>query len=106
MSAIIISNTPPFGAMTNRSVADLHTVNEAVTRLAAAVATAQSGFTDTPGTEFEGSGTNFGVVASATPGEQGEAYAYALGELANAWQAFWETAKPSVDALDNGVRAP
>lgn len=106
MSAIIVSNTPPFGLMTNRTVAGLHTVAEAITRLNAAVATASSGYTGTAGTEFEGPNTNFGVVAGATPGEQGAAYAYAVGNLATAWTTFWTNAKASIDAIDNGVTLP
>ena len=34
MTATIISNTPPFGALTNQAVAGLHNANEAITRLA------------------------------------------------------------------------
>jgi hypothetical protein len=104
MAAIVISNTPPFGAMTNQSVAELHTVNEMLLRLQAAVATASSGFEGTPGTEFEGDGNNFGVVADpANPGAQGSAYSYALGNLTNAWVTFWTAAASSLEALDNGV---
>jgi hypothetical protein len=106
MASIIVSNTPPFGQMSNQTIADLHTIDQAMARLAAAVATAQSGWTGTPGAEFEGSNNNFGVVASETPGEQGSAFAYALGNLTTEWATFWTTAKPSIDAIDNGVRSP
>jgi len=85
MTATIISNTPPFGLMTNDMVANLHTVNEQMTRLQEAVATAASGYGGTAGTEYEGNATNFGVLASATPGEQGSNYAFALNTLANDW---------------------
>jgi hypothetical protein len=106
MSSIIISNSAPFGALTNQTIADLHTVSEAMERLQAAVASASSGYTGTPGTEFEGPNNNFGVTPSATPGEQGAAYSFALDTLAADWNTFWTSAKPSIDALDNGVRMP
>lgn len=106
MSATIISNTPPFGALTNRTVANLRAVNGAIVRLQDAVATAASGYQGTAGTEYEGAGTNFGVQPSDTPGEQGAAYAYAMGQLANAWAIFWEQALPSIQQLDNGVTLP
>jgi hypothetical protein len=106
MSATIISNVPPFGASTNRTIANLHTVDEAISRLAAAVATASSAFQGTPGTEFEGEGNNFGVVASDVPGEQGLAYAFAVNTLATGWRAFWSTASPSIQQLDNGTTLP
>ena len=106
MTATIISNTPPFGAMTNKTVAGPHTANEAVTRLKEAVATAASGYEGTPGTEYEGPATNFGVVPSDTPGEQGSAYAYAVGQLATAWATFWTAALPSIEQIDNGVTLP
>jgi hypothetical protein len=106
MTATIISNTPPFGLMTNETVADLHTVNEAINRLKEAVATAESGFEGTPGTEFE-TDSNFGVAPDpAEPGKKGSDYAYAIGNLANAWATFWTAAQPSIDAIDNGTRNP
>jgi hypothetical protein len=106
MTATIISNTPPFGAMTNRTVAALHTANEAISRLQEAVATAASGFEGTEGAEYEGDATNFGVVAGDTPGEKGSDYAYAIGELATAWATFWTAALPSIRQIDNGVTLP
>ncbi len=106
MTATIISNTPPFGALTNQTVANLFEVNAAMIRLSAAVATAASGYGGTAGTEYEGNGTNFGVAPSGTPGENGAAYAYALGNLSNAWTTFWTAAVASIEALDNGVTLP
>jgi hypothetical protein len=106
MTATIISNTPPFGAMTNRTVAALHDADEAIARLAEAVATAASGYEGTPGTEYEGAGTNFGVVAGDTPGEKGSDYAYAIGQLSTAWATFWTAALPSIQQIDNGVTLP
>jgi hypothetical protein len=106
MTATIISNTPPFGLMTNKTVAALHSANEAIERLAEAVATAASGYEGTPGTEYEGANTNFGVVAGATPGEKGSDYAYAIGQLSNAWATFWTAALPSIQQIDNGVTLP
>lgn len=103
MTAIIISNTPPFGALTNQTVASLFEVNQAIIRLQAAVAAAASGYNGAAGTEYEGNATNFGVLASATPGAQGAAYAFALASLGNAWTTFWASAVPFVEALDNGT---
>ena len=103
MSTIIVSNTSPFGAMSNQMVANLFAVNTAITRLQAAVADAASGYSGTAGTEYEGAGTNFGVVASGTPGAQGAAFAYALNVLSGDWNTFWTAALSSIEALDNGV---
>lgn len=105
MAATIISNTPPFGALTNEIVADLFALNLAMTRLSAAVATAASGYSGTVGTEYEGAGTNFGVVAGATPGTNGAAYAYAVNVLSADWNTFWTAALASIEQLDNGVVA-
>jgi hypothetical protein len=106
MTATIISNTPPFGALTNRTIAALHEGNNAIQRLQEAVAVAASGFEGTPGTEYEGDNTNFGVVAGGTPGEKGSDYAYAVGQLATAWGTFWTAALPSIQQIDNGVTLP
>jgi hypothetical protein len=103
MTATIISNTPPFGAMTNQLVGELFDANEKMVRLQAAVAAAASGYSGVAGTEYEGNGTNFGVVASATPGAKGADYAFAFGNLATAWTTFWNTAVASIEALDNGA---
>jgi hypothetical protein len=104
MTATIISNTPPFGSMTNDLIAVLHEAGEAMTRLNSAVATASSGYEGTPGTEFEGDSTNFGVVASSVPGEKGSDYSYAIGQLSSAWTTFWTAAAAYIDQIDNGVR--
>jgi hypothetical protein len=106
MTATIISNTPPFGALTNRAIAGLHDVNEAIVRLQDAVATAASGYEGTPGTEYEGANTNFGVVAGSTPGAKGSDYAYAVSNLATEWGKFWTAASPSIEQIDNGVTLP
>ena len=104
MTATVISNAAPFGALTNDTVAGLFRADEAMGRLAAAVATAASGFEGTPGTEYEDN-TNFGVAADpAEPGKAGTDYAYAIDQMANAWNTFWSAAKPYLDQLDNGVR--
>jgi hypothetical protein len=103
MTATIISNTPPFGALTNQIVADLFRVNAAILRLEAAVGSAASGYTGVAGTEYEGSSTNFGVAPSSTPGAKGADYAFAVGTLDNAWATFWLQAAGAIEALDNGV---
>ena len=72
-------------------------------RLKDAVATAASGYDGVPGTEYEGDGTNFGVVPGTAPGEKGADYAYAINTLATAWETFWTAAQPSIEQLDNGV---
>lgn len=115
MASTIISNGGQytFGMMTNRLVSGLVSANTAVNRLQEAIATASSGYAGTAGTEFEisassmaGGGTPanlFGVVASATAGEQGAAYSYAVGQLHAAWADFWAAAQPYVEQLDNGT---
>jgi hypothetical protein len=102
MTAIIVNGSTPFGALSNELVDNLYAANQAITRLQAAAADAASGFTGTAGAEFEGAGSNFGVVASATPGQQGVAWQYALNVLAQNWATFWAAAQPNISALDNG----
>jgi hypothetical protein len=106
MTTTIISNTPSLGLLTNRMVAGLFTVNEAVNRINEAVSTASSGYTGTAGTEFEGDATLFGVVASDVPGAKGSDYSFAVGNLANAWATFWSAALSSIQEIDNGVTLP
>ena len=106
MTATVISNVAPFGAMTNSLTASVYTVADAIERLNSAVATASSGYSGTPGTEFE-DGTNFGVSADPNePGAKGNDYSYAIGQLHAAWATFWTSAEPYVTQLDNGVRLP
>lgn len=103
MTATIVSNVPPFGAMSNQLIGNLFTVNQQMTRVAAAVADAASGYGGTAGTEYEGNATNFGVVANATPGAKGADYAFALNSLAANWATFWAANLASIEALDNGA---
>lgn len=106
MTATIISNAAPFGALTNAITAALIELNASIDRLNDAVATASSGYTGEDGSEFEDD-SNFGVAADpATPGAQGKAYAYAVGQLHGAWGSFWTAAAEYVAALDNGVTQP
>lgn len=113
MAEIIISNTAPFGSMTNQTTARLTSLNSTIPRLQEAIATASSGYEGTPGTQFEtftGSNTappnNFQVQADpATPGKKGTDYAYAVDVLAQAWAAFWTAAGPAIEQLDNGTMA-
>lgn len=104
MTTTVISNATPFGALTNETVSKLFAVNQAMIRLQAAVAGAASGYGGAAGTEYEGNGTNFGVLASATPGEKGADYAFAVNTLGGAWATFWSAALASIEALDNGVQ--
>jgi hypothetical protein len=99
--AIIVSNAAPFGAMSNTMIDNIQSVTEAIDRLQAAAAAASSGYGGTAGTEFE-TGTNFGVTPDATPGQQGAAWQFALGNLYTAWQNFLTAAQASITALDNG----
>ncbi len=113
MTATIISTTGqyPFGQMTNQLVAGLISNATKMQRLEEAIATASSGYAGVEGTQFEVPATGtpggtpanlFGVVASATPGEQGAAYRYAMDGLAAEWAKFWTLAQPFIEQLDNG----
>jgi hypothetical protein len=103
MSATIISNAAPFGALSNQMVAELYDINDRITRLQGAIAGASSGYTGTAGTEYEGTGNNFGVLASSAPGAKGSDFAFAVGTISAAWTTFWGAASGSISALDNGV---
>jgi hypothetical protein len=103
----------PFGGMTSQTVSRLIATNTQMQRLQEAIATSSSGYTGTPGTEFEAPATGtpgpltnptnlFGVVPSDVPGEQGQAYAYAVNSLHAAWITFWAAAEPFINQLDNG----
>jgi hypothetical protein len=106
MTTTVISNSASFGLLTNQTVADLYTVNEAIERLGSAVAQAEAGFDGVTGTEFE-DGTLFGVAADpTTPGLKGSDYSYAVGMLKNQWDTFWAAALGAINQLDNGVRNP
>lgn len=106
MAEIIIPNMQPFGMLTNQVTSAMVSLQSMLPRLEAAIATASSGYQGTAGTEFEGPNNNFGVKASDTPGEQGQAYAYAVGQLVTAWGQFVNIAQPYITALDNGYRLP
>lgn len=101
MTSVVVNGSTPFGGMSNQLVENLFAVDEAITRLAAAVAVAASGFGGVAGTEYE-TGTNFGVVPSATPGAQGLAFAFAVNTLAGDWATFKSGALASIEELDNG----
>jgi hypothetical protein len=114
MTATIISTTGnyPFGNMTNQLVGKLISAQTQMQRLQEAIATASSGYTGTPGTEFEAPfpgltpgapGANlFGVVPGSIAGEQGQSYAYAVNSLFGVWETFWIAARPYIEQLDNG----
>lgn len=111
MAAILIPTSTNFGAMTNRMVSQLASLETTVNRLSEGIATASSGYEGVPGTQFEapsglmtpGSQNNFGIVPSDTPGEQGESYRYAIDALKVEWDKFWAAAQPYIAALDNGA---
>lgn len=120
MTTTIISNMMPYnyGQMTNQAIGRLISLRATMERLKDAIATASAGYTGIDGTQFEignppdstgpspasiGLNQNlFGVQASATPGEQGSAYRYAMDSLNTAWDAFWTAAAPYIEQLDNG----
>ena len=102
MSAIQVSNAAPFGAMSNQLVENFWAIDQAITRLQAAIASAASGFSGTAGTEYEGTATNFGVLAGATPGANGAAWSYAVNVLAGNWATFRATSLANIEAIDNG----
>lgn len=114
MAAIIISNNQmqfPFGMQSNQAIGRLIALSQQMARLAEAVSTASAGFTGTPGTQFETGNIDpqynvpnlFGVQANtANPGEQGQAFNFAMGNLTEQWNTFWELAKNYIEALDNG----
>jgi hypothetical protein len=101
MSAIIVNGDTPFGSMSNNGIADLIDAIANLHRVNLAAAAAQSGAPAPPGAALE-TGSNFGVVPSDTPGEQGAAYAYALDVLDQALQAFLAANQAQITALDNG----
>jgi hypothetical protein len=113
-ATIIAQGNYTFGQMTTSTVSRLIGINTNMARLKDAIATASSGYTGTPGTEFEapqqggmvGSfpATNlFGVQPDpAEPGRNGTDYAYAVNSLEAAWAAFWTAAEPFIEQLDNG----
>jgi hypothetical protein len=113
MAALIIPNSTTFGQMTNSVVSRLAGLNTTLARLNEAVATASSGYSGVPGTEFETpsgmmpyNANNFGVQADASiPGANGTAYSDAVTELATQWEAFWALAAPLIKSLDNGQAA-
>lgn len=115
MTATLISTSGnyTFGQMTNQATSQMVALQTKMQRLNEAIATASSGYDGTPGTEFEAPqpGSNaappnlFGVIPSDTPGEQGQAYRYAMGQLYLAWQTFWGSAQAYLEQLDNGTQA-
>src|SRR5262252_5581354 len=113
MTTTIINNAAQytFGALTNQATSRLISANTQLLRLRDAIATASAGYDGEPGTQFEITTTGnpniipnlFGVLAGETPGEQGQAYAYAVGRLVEEWTTFWSRASDFIEQLDNGV---
>jgi hypothetical protein len=114
MAALIIPSQTSFGGLTNQVITRLLQTNGNIERLKDAIATASSGYTGTPGTQFEAqtmnagmymAPNNFGVQPRPDPeeaGANGTDYAYAVNILAEAWATFWAAAEPSINQLDNG----
>lgn len=101
MAATVVNGSTPFGGMSNKMIEDIYAVDAAMKRLAAAVATAASGYGGTAGTEYE-TGSNFGVVPSDANGTDGAAWAYAINVLSGEWATFMTAAQASLNQLDNG----
>lgn len=101
MTSVVVNGATPFGGMSNQMVENIWAVDEAITRLSAAVSVAASGYGGTAGTEYE-TGTNFGVVPNATPGSKGSDFAFAIATLANDWATFRTAALGAIEQLDNG----
>lgn len=101
MTATIVNGATPFGALSNAAVAKLIDAIETIHRVRLAAALAQTGATEPTAAALE-TGSNFGVVPNATPGEKGADYAYALNVLDDALQAFLTANQGSITTLDNG----
>ena len=102
MSAIIVNGATPFGGMSNAAINKLVSAIDDIHRVRQAAAAAQSGAPDPAGAALE-TGSNFGVVPSATPGAKGADYAYALNVLDDALQALLTNNGGQITALDNGA---
>jgi hypothetical protein len=87
--------------MSNTAIRNIYFIDGYIKRLNAAVGNAASGFGGTAGTEYET--PIFGVTASGTPGVQGAAWAFAMSNLATAWNTFMSSAQASINAIDNGA---
>jgi hypothetical protein len=87
--------------MSNDMVNNIRAVNDQITRLQAAAASAASGYGGTAGTEFE-TGSTFGVAPSASPGAQGAAWQFAVGTINTAWATFMTASLGAINTLDNG----
>lgn len=101
MTAVVINGATPFGGMSNQMIENIWSVDDAITRLSAAVAVAASGYGGVAGTEYE-TGTNFGVAPNSSPGEKGADFAFAINTLAGQWATFKAAALAAVEQLDNG----
>lgn len=99
MSAIIVNGATPFGALSNSAVSKLKQAITDLHRVRLAAAAAISPGPDNTALE---TGSNFGVVPSATPGEKGGDYMYALSVLDDALQSFAVAYEGQLTALDNG----
>ena len=101
MTTVRVDSAAPFGNMSNTTIASIHDAAEKIGRLNSSVANAESGYTGTPGAQFED--LPFGVTADpANAGKNGSAWAYAIQQLATEWNTFMTNAKAYIDTLDNG----
>lgn len=108
-TAIIVSNTAPFGALMNTAIARLIDATSTIARVNSALNAAggyQAG--SPPGsaleiTSLQAVTNNFGVVASSASGANGQAWGYAVNILAEAVAAFLAANAPQIALLDNGT---
>jgi hypothetical protein len=99
--AVIVNGATPFGGMSNAAIGKLIEAIASIHRVRQAAVAAQSGAPEPVAAALE-TGSNFGVVPSATPGEKGADYAYALNTLDDALQALLSANQGQITALDNG----
>jgi len=102
MTAVVVDGSTSFGGMVNTAIAQLKAVADNLHRANLAQESALSGAPAPAAAVLEGKGNNFGVVASATPGEQGAAWSNAVTALDTALQNFMSTNQSTITVLDNG----
>lgn len=102
MAELQISNAVSKGAKLNEAIARYIQVVADIVQLNADMGVTSSGFSGTSGTQFE-TGSEWGVVPSATPGAQGLVLQSALGNLASNIASQATTNAPYVNQLDQAT---
>ena len=109
MTALVVSNSANFGGLANQAIAELIDALAKLTRVNNAI-TLAGGYTS--GGSFEITAltsvtNNFGVVASGTPGANGQTWAYAVSLLQPALATFLNTTYVGqINQLDQGNTVP